>query len=96
VGEGRKEGNGNHLTASDKYITPRVDFGKEFRMERRNDVVKQVIERSLRLIDNKWSLDGPVLGISSKCGFSPILSSAIDICGSVRSSAEQVFTGPET
>ena len=39
--------------------------------------------------------NGPVPGISSKCGFSPILSSAIDICGSVRSGAEPIFTGPQ-
>ena len=38
-------------------------------------------------------MNGPVLGISSRCGFSPILSSAIDICGSVRSGAEPIFTG---
>ena len=41
------------------------------------------------------NLNGPMLGISSKCGFSPILFSAINIRGSARSGAEQVFTGSE-
>jgi len=37
----------------------------------------------------------PVLGISSRCRFSLILSSAINICGSVWSGTEPIFTGTE-
>ena len=93
VGEGRKEGNGNHLTASDIYIITQSRLWKRTlngMNEWRRKTGWWLKEVCVWLIAN-----GPVLGISSKCGFSPILFSVVDICSSARSGAEQVFTGPD-